>query len=65
MKNGNVCDRYSGNFTSFYFYALLYSTLMKTFSDSTHALVTTVTAIMLLLLLVVSVKHAVGELMDK
>lgn len=53
----------------FYFYALLYSTLMKTSSDRQHALVTTVTAIMLLLFLAVSVKHAVvgsiGELLEK
>lgn len=53
----------------FYFYLLLYSTLMKTFSDSRHALVTTEIAIMPLLFLVLSVKHAVvgsiGELLDK
>lgn len=49
MKNGNDCHRitlqqhYSGNFPSFYFHAQLCSTLMKTFSDSWHALVTNVT----------------------
>lgn len=59
------CDGYGGNFTSFYFYAVLSNTLMKMFSDSTHALVTAVTATTPLLLVVVSVKLAVGELLDK
>lgn len=74
MKNGNGChhitlqQHYSGNFIVVLL-RLLYSTLMKTFSDSWHPLVTTVTAIMLLLFLVASVKHAflgyIGELPDK